>query len=621
MEHDDGQRQVRQRKVVQYGEERRKRIKNKYRNKQYEVTVIEATQTVVAPDEEPPKKKVCAYCRVSTDEDAQLSSYELQVQYYQEYINSHPDWELVDVYADEGITGTSTKKRESFKRMIKDCEAGKIDYIVTKSISRFARNVLDCLSNVRKLKSLPQRVGVYFEKERMDTLGDKSEFTLSVLSSIAQEESRSISTNISWAIKRRFERGIPLCPTGLLLGYDTDEEGEMFIVRKEAEIVRMIFERYIAGMSFQDIAEMLNQLGYETIKGNRWSDGAVRGILVNEKYCGDVLNQKTFTEDYLTHRAVKNNGQREKYYIRDHHTPIVSREVYDEAQAMIKKRGGRRRVLFHQKRLYVKTGGVLCGFVPFSKAWRAVAYGRVVAASSRVMSNVQRIKEELPMATDIMKGFEVMDIEKASTQAAMTVTETKLRFNKATAHELTYPEYVVMSMNPTTHQVAVQGSTEGTRNAFLFAEKGTDTRYSITVNIMALSNSIRKMMGWNDDAEYTARGVYYAAADAIIFEMDMAVRGEKRYRRKKSAAEQTGDATGRAENQGDETVGKDDGRSSLPNSPASVESVHEHEPQVEKRQAEARQAELQRAESGQTEPKPPEIIPAKRKPGRPRKNV
>ena len=220
---------------------------------------------------------------------------------------------------------------------------------------------------------------------------------------------------------------------------------------------------------------------------------------------------------------------------------FVSREVYDGVQAMMVTRGGRRRVLLHQKRLYVKLGGVLCGFVPFSKEWKAIAYGRVVTASSRAMDKFQKdSKEELPMATDIMKGFEVMDIEKASTQAAMTVTQTRLRFNKATAHELTYPEYVVMSLNPTTHQVAVQGSTEGTRNAFLFAEKGAGTRYSITVNIMALSNSIRKMMGWCDDAEYTARGVYYAAADAIIFEMDTAVRSEKRHRQKKGTAEQNG---------------------------------------------------------------------------------
>lgn len=604
MEHDDGQRRARKRKTVPYGDERRKRIKNKYRNKQYDVTVIEATQAVVLPDEEPQKKKVCAYCRVSTDDDAQLSSYELQVRYYQEYINSHPDWTLIDIFADEGVSGTSTKKRESFKQMIRDCEAGKIDYIVTKSISRFARNVLDCLTYVRKLKNLPQRVGVYFEKERMDTLDDKSEFTLSVLSSIAQEESRSISTNINWAIKRRFERGIPLCPTSMLLGYDTDEEGEIFIVRKEAEIVRMIFDRYLAGMSFKDIAEILNQLGYKTIRDNAWSDGAVKGILSNEKYCGDVINQKTFTEDYLTHRAVKNTGQREKYYIRDHHAAIVSREVYDEAQVMMATRGGRRRVLFHQKRLYAQSRGVLCGFVPFSKGWKAIAYGRVVTASGRAMDKIQKDnKEELPMASDIMKGFEVMDIEKASTQAAMTVTQSKLRFNKATAHELTYPEYVVMSLNPTTHQVAVQGSTESTRNAFLFAEKGAETRYSITVNIMALSNSIRKMMGWCDDAEYTARGVYYAAADAIIFEMDTAVRSEKRHRQKKGTAEQKG-ITGQEGTTEQESA-------AAPQSVAAQESKAAPQPIAE---AVMEQKEWEKQDA-------PELAPVKRKPGRPKKNV
>jgi DNA invertase Pin-like site-specific DNA recombinase len=589
MAHNDGQRQVRSTKPVQHGDERRQRIKSKYRNKQYDVTVIEATKAVLQPDEEPAKKRVCAYCRVSTDDDAQLSSYELQVQYYQEYINAHPDWELTEIYADEGISGTSTKKRESFMRMIRDCEAGKIDYIVTKSISRFARNVLDCLTYVRKLKNLPQRIGVYFEKERMDTLDDKSEFTLSVLSSIAQEESRSISTNISWAIKRRFERGIPLCPTGLLLGYDTDENGEMFIVRSEAEIVRMIFERYIAGMSFKDIAEMLNQLGYKTIKGNNWVESSVRGILTNEKYCGDVINQKTFTEDYLTHRSVKNTGQREKYYIRDHHEPIVTRETYDEAQGMIGLRGGHRKLLFHQKRLFVKRSGILCGFVPFAKGWKAVAYGRVVAASKRAMDSKPKInKEELTMATDIMKGFEVIDIEKANSQATVTVARTKLRFNKATAHELQYPEYVVMSLNPTTRQVAVQGSTKATQNAFPFAEKGEETRYSIIVNIMALANTIRKMMGWADDAEYTAHGVYYAAADAIIFEMDTALRSEKRRRQKKVDA-------------------------------VPAAAVQEETPEVEA--SDKSEEEKTVPASTADEATIPEPLPVKRRPGRPRKNV
>ena len=207
------------------------------------------------------------------------------------------------------------------------------------------------------------------------------------------------------------------------------------------------------------------------------------------------------------------------------------------------------------------------------------------------------------MASDIMKGFEVMDIEKANTQAAMTVTQTRLRFNKATAHELTYPEYVVMSLNPTTHQVAVQGSTEGTRNAFLFAEKGAETRYSITVNIMALSNSIRKMMGWCDDAEYTARGVYYAAADAIIFEMDTAVRSEKRHRQKKGTAEQKG-ITGQEGTTEQE-------RAAAPQSVAVQESQAAPQPIAE---AAMEQKEWEKQDA-------PELAPVKRKPGRPKKNV
>lgn len=540
MDGNDGQRRVRQSRTVQRSDERRQRIKNTYRSKQYDVTIIEATQEVLPPDIEMPKRKVCAYCRVSTDDDAQLSSYELQVQYYQEYIRSHPDWVLVDIYADEGITGTSTKKRGRFKQMIKDCEAGKIDYIVTKSISRFARNVLDCLTYVRKLKSLPQRVGVYFEKERMDTLDDKSEFTLSVLSSMAQEESRSISTNISWAFKRRFQRGIPLCPTGSLLGYDTDENGKMFIVRREAEIIRLIYDRYVAGMSFKDIAELMNHMGHKTIRGNPWSQDSIRKILTNEKYCGDVVNQKTFTEDYLSHRAVRNTGQRDKYYIRDHHDPIISRETFEKVQELIARRGGKRHVLVPQKRLYVKKAGVLRGFVPFSPEWKAIALGRVISASARYPIDtrpVQEEKEEHPMNPDIMKGFEIIDIDKSSSASVMTVTQIKLRFNKATAQEMSYPMYAVMSMNPTTRQVAIQGSAEGVKNAFLFAKDGNKTRYSITVDIMALASSVRKLMKWTDDAEYSVQGQYYAAADAIIYDLDTAVHGEKKTRKRRKTTD------------------------------------------------------------------------------------
>lgn len=271
--------------------------------------------------------RVAAYCRVSTDDDAQSSSYELQLQHYREMINKNPDWELVDIYADEGISGTSVKKRVNFLRMIDDCHAGKIDMIITKSVSRFARNTLDCLDNVRKLKTLNPPVGVYFETEGFNTAESKNEFTLGIMSLVAQGESEQKSANIRWSIIQRFKKGIPIIPTHFLLGYDKDRFGNLFIVPQEAEVIKYIFNCYLDGLNAKEIANALTEAHIPTVKGHEiWSSSAIFNILRNEKYCGDVLMQKTYTIDCFTHKAIKNVGQVPQYRLRDHHPAIVPRD-------------------------------------------------------------------------------------------------------------------------------------------------------------------------------------------------------------------------------------------------------------------------------------------------------
>ncbi len=287
-------------------EERRKAAKKKIKSAYEHQAEVEIIPAISDLERDKPKTlRVAAYCRVSTDEDAQAGSYELQVQYYTELIQRNPDWVFVNVYADEGISGTSVSKRIQFQSMIQDCKDGKIDLVITKSISRFARNTLDCISYVRQLRSLDPPVAVYFENENLNTLDRRNEAFIAMLSSVAQGESENKSEAIKWSIKRRFQKGLPLCPTWALLGYTTDDNGDMIIVENEAAIVRFIYENFLDGMSVKDIAEELTRRKIPTVKGNdHWSEGTIYSMLHNERYCGDVIMQKTYTPDCLSHRSV-----------------------------------------------------------------------------------------------------------------------------------------------------------------------------------------------------------------------------------------------------------------------------------------------------------------------------
>lgn len=364
----------------------KKQKKRTSQKKAFDVKVIPAKNPVVEDEVDLlPKKRVAAYCRVSTDEEAQATSYDLQVDYYTKLITERDDWELVEVYADEGISGTQTKHRENFNRMIEDCEAGKIDMIITKSISRFARNVVDCISTVRKLKDRNPPISVYFEKERVDSLDEKMEVFLTMMASFAQEESRSISTNIRWAIQNRMKEGTQKVQTSGLYGYDTDEDGNMVIIEEEARVVRTIYQSFNKGSHPFDIAARLNGLGFTTVMGNPWTSYSVKGILRNEKYCGDVIMQKTFTVSYLTHKTKKNNGERDQYYIADHHDGIVTREEWDAAQERLEKIAGQRsKKKPKQQRLVPLRTGRLRGYIPIRPMWKTVSHTRLVNATEKL---------------------------------------------------------------------------------------------------------------------------------------------------------------------------------------------------------------------------------------------
>ncbi|SPF44470.1 Site-specific recombinase, DNA invertase Pin [Candidatus Desulfosporosinus infrequens] len=283
------------------------------------------------------KFRVCAYCRVSTDNEEQLSSYEAQVSHYTDYIKRNQDWAFGGIFADEGISGTNTKKRVEFNRMIEECMAGKIDMVITKSISRFARNTLDTLQYVRQLKE--KGVAIFFEKENVNTLDSKGEFLITLLGSLAQEESSNISQITKMGIAYRFQEGKVIVNHNRFLGYTKDENGELVIVPEEAEVIKRIYREFMDGNSPYKIATNLQRDGVITGSGGlRWYDSTVNKILKNEKYMGEALLQKTFTVDFLTKKRVKNNGQAAQYYVENSHPPIISKEEFAAAQIEFERR-------------------------------------------------------------------------------------------------------------------------------------------------------------------------------------------------------------------------------------------------------------------------------------------
>ena len=302
----------------------------------------------------PKRKKAAAYARVSRDTQRLMNSVSAQISYYSSLIQGNPEWEYAGVYADCGISGTDISKRDEFIRMLADCEAGKIDIILCKSISRFARNTVDLLKTVRHLKELG--IEVRFEKEHINSLSEDGELMLSLLASFAQEESRSISENCKWGIRKRFQSGEIGVANKRLLGYRYDEEQEKYvIIPEEAEAVRWMFQMYIDGISLRHIAESMNQAGIRSVLGNEFQEGSVRQLIFNEVYAGDIRRQKCYMADTITKTKVKNNGELPQYYMADCHEAVIDRETYAKVQAEMQRRAAM------QNPTYPLTRKIKCG--------------------------------------------------------------------------------------------------------------------------------------------------------------------------------------------------------------------------------------------------------------------
>lgn len=466
----------------------------------------------IATDEialEQRKMRVAGYVRVSTENDEQTSSYELQYNDFTDRINANPNWEFVGIYSDEGISGTELSHRKGMLQMLEDARAGKIDHILAKSIARFARNVVDCLSIIDELKKLG--VGVHFDENNLYTLDATGSLVLTILATVAEEESRSKSFIMNWSIERRFSKGIFLTPA--LLGYDVDEEGELVINPDEAETVKVIYDLYLNGWSATEIAELLTSYGRKTKLGNEvWSPGSIDGVLENERHCGDVRARKTYTPDFKTHKSVKNNQNRKQYIQRNHHMAIVKREVFNAANLLRSSR------TYAKKNrplpvLSVIDGGILSGFVPLDKNWSGFssedyrnACESVKTSSAEGMTEGRRLN---------MGNYQVVRSEyfPSLDRPAMTITNGKLRFNTACLKKFEDVEYVELLLNTVTNTIAIRPCTVDNPNAIHWGKLREERWVVSTMGCRGLSKTLFDLMSWEDEGSYKFTGQFKVQGD------------------------------------------------------------------------------------------------------------
>ena len=482
-----------------------------------EVIPATAPETVAVEDR---ILNVAGYVRVSTENDEQTSSYELQKNDFTEKIQANPKWNFVGIYADEGISGTELSHRKGMLQMLEDCRAGKIDYILAKSIARFARNVVDCLSIIEELKNLNPPVGVYFEADNLYTLDTTGSLVLTILATVAEEESRTKSVIMNWSVDRRFSRGIFLTPE--LLGYDRDEEGKLVINPDEAETVKVIYDLFINGWSPTEIADLLTEYGRKTKLGNEvWNPGSIRGVIENERHCGDILARKTYTPNFKNHKAKKNEGHRTQYRRRDHHEAIVSREVYNAANHLIASRtyGGKSKPL---PVLSVVDDGVLRGYVPIDKDWRGFSTEDYRAACESVPAEEPEV---LPTGKRLnMSGFQIVRSEffPSVDDLNMTISQGRLRFSTSCLRKFEDVEYVELLLNTVKNCIAIRPCEKENPNAIHWGRLREEKWVVNSVGSKGLSRTLFDMMSWEEGAKYRFKGQFIEKGDGklLLFELD-----------------------------------------------------------------------------------------------------
>ena len=458
------------------------------------------------------EKRVAVYARVSTDDPRQTSSYELQKNHYQDVINQRPNWKLVQIYADEGISGTSLQHRNAFLQMIADCKAGHIDLIVTKSVSRFARNILDCIGYVRELKALQPPIGVFFETENTYTLNANSEMSLSFIATLAQEESHTKSEIMNASIEMRFRRGIFLTPP--LLGYDQDEEGNLIINEEEAKIIQLVFFMYLYGYSCQHIADTLTRLEKRTKKGNlTWTAGSILQILQNERHCGDILARKTWTPNYLDHKSKKNRQDRNQYRQRNHHEAIINRDDFIAVQRLISNaRYGNKELL---PKIHVITEGVLKGYVSVNPRWAGFKAEDYRCASlcfydEKETDSSKFIEINANEGDFDLRGYEIARAQffDTSRRINMTISIDRIKFSTECIRKLTKCNLIELLINPGKHQIVVRPSSKDSRNSLQWSRAHKNLYVPRQINGAAFLPTLYELFGWKLSCKYRITGLY-----------------------------------------------------------------------------------------------------------------
>ncbi len=480
-------------------------------------------------------QRVCAYCRVSTGDAKQTSSYELQKNHYEDMIREHPGWQLVGIYADEGISGTSLKHRDEFNRMMRDCQDGKIDLIVVKSVSRFARNIVDCIAKQRELADMNPPVGVFFETEHIYSLDGASEMMMAVLAASAQEESHTKSEIMNISIEQRFSRGIFLTPE--LLGYDLDDDGNLVINKEEAKTVKLCYYLFLGGFPTAEIAQILTDLGRKTKLGNtKWTSSSVVNVLENERHCGDVLSRKTYTPNYLDHKSKKNRQNRNQYRQTDHHEAIVSRETFQAAQKLLATYKYRKES-YPLPTLQVVDDGVLRGFVPVNRTWTGFTEEDYQKASESAYDNEEADNNadgeaaregELKQSSDSdshfdLSGYEIVRAQFFSTNCdpAVTISEGKITFNKACLKKFENVEYVELLFNSVEQCIAIRPCDEDNVNAIRWAKLRDGKWFVLPKSCRGFAEPLYQKMEWDSKCRYRMRGQYHEEDDGQVMIFDL----------------------------------------------------------------------------------------------------
>ena len=468
-------------------------------------------------------QRVGVYARVSTDDPRQTTSYELQKRYYEDFVVRHPKWTLVDIYADEGISGTSTKHRDEFNRMIAECKAGKIDLIITKSVSRFARNVVDFLGMVRMLSERNPPIGVFFEAENIFSLNETSNMALSFQATMAEEESRNKSRSMETSLRMRLDHGLPLTPK--LLGFTHNSEGKLIPNPDTKHIPKLMFFMYLYGYSTQQIADALTALEKKTYLGNvKWTSSGVAASMRNERYCGDVYTRKTFTKDVLSHKSVKNRGERPISHYYDEHEGIISRDDFIAVQHMLKNsKYGNKSIL---PELRVITEGLLKGYVIINPRWsgfREPEYLHASASAYKPGENQKQQAGDLRFEVEAgdfdMRGFEVAHSDLFNVQQTPHVTfyDDSIKFGIECIRRMKSDFYVELLIHPAQRKFAVRASNKQNKNAVIWAKTKDGRTAARSIACTAFVDTIYSLFGWNRDHKYRMYSTLISNGDEEVF--------------------------------------------------------------------------------------------------------